>query len=112
MNKLKLSVKKNLFTVALAKLILKAEELGFHPVIDETKRCKDCPNTIKNSCHTVGLAADINLYLGVNRVYYDGKDRTIENPHIALHDYWDLLGGSKRLEYDMNHYSFEHNGFR
>ena len=49
------------FLKDIAKLIVKAEELGFHPAIDETKRCKDCPNTIKNSCHVFGLAADICL---------------------------------------------------
>ena len=50
------------------------------------------------STHKVGLAVDIIV-----------ADNTL---HEAGHDFWDLLGGSKRISEDMNHYSFEWEGIR
>lgn len=50
------------------------------------------------SCHKIGLARD----------FYT------PNPadHAFLHDFWDQLGGSPRIEADMGHYSFEWQGYR
>jgi len=56
-----------------------------------------------NSCHKLKLAIDINFIK-------DGK--IISEYHDQAHDFWDTVGGAKRLLHDMNHYSFEHLGFR
>jgi hypothetical protein len=50
------------------------------------------------SVHKVRLAVDLNAI--------DPKS------HEELHDYWDTLGGAKRIAEDMNHYSFEWQGMR
>jgi hypothetical protein len=57
-----------------------------------------------NSCHKLRLAVDFNLII-------DGKLAPAE-AYNELHDFWDTLGGSKRIANDMNHFSFEHNGCR
>ena len=51
-----------------------------------------------SSCHKSRLAQDFNV---IN-----------EDDHKKLHDYWDTLGGSPRIDHDMNHYSFAFNGMR
>jgi hypothetical protein len=61
-----------------------------------------------NSCHKLRLAVDLNLFR--DGVYLQGADA--EKGHSLLHDFWDTLGGSKRINNDLNHYSFEHNGCR
>ena len=58
----------------------------------------------KNSCHKLRLAIDLNLVI-------DGK-LAAPDAYAPLHDYWETIGGSKRISDDMNHFSFEHNGFR
>lgn len=35
-----------------------------------------------------------------------------QSDYIRLHDQWDKLGGSERIPSDMNHFSFEWNGYR
>lgn len=50
------------------------------------------------SVHKLGLAADL---------YTEN-----ESDHVKLHDKWDKMGGSARIESDMNHYSMEWNGRR
>jgi hypothetical protein len=53
------------------------------------------------SCHKLKLAGDLNLTL--DGVYLRGE--AAQEAHGKLHDYWDLIGGSKRIKSDMNHYS-------
>jgi hypothetical protein len=53
------------------------------------------------SCHKLKLAKDLNLTK--DGVYLEGDAATIA--HNELHDVWDLLGGSKRIKNDLNHYS-------
>ena len=57
-----------------------------------------------NSCHKLRLAIDLNIV----------KDGRLmgASEHKELHDHWLTLGGSKIIDSDSNHYSFEHNGFR
>lgn len=62
----------------------------------------------KNSCHKLKLAADLNLTASGH--YLAGA--AAEGAHNELHDFWDMLGGAKRIPHDLNHYSFEHAGFR
>lgn len=61
-----------------------------------------------NSCHKLKLAID--LYLTKDGVYLEGVDA--EMAHDFLHDYWDMLDGAERIPHDLNHYSFEHEGYR
>ena len=102
---MKLSTKRILFSSALAKLITYGNTLGYGVAVDYVKRCQDCKVGKKNSCHKVGLAADLNIYL-------DGTYITTHLPHTRLHDRWDTLGGAARIQGDLNHYSFEHQGMR
>lgn len=57
-----------------------------------------------NSCHKLKLAIDINFVVNGK---LGGDDL-----HEKLHDYWETVGGSKRIKEDINHYSLEHNGYR
>ena len=59
-----------------------------------------------NSCHKLKLAIDINL------IDSNGKLVEDDRGHKELHDWWDAIGGAKRILNDINHYSIEHNGFR
>lgn len=103
---MKHSQKRALFTRNLARLLLYAEGLGFYPVIDQARRCDDCPIGHPNSTHKAGLAADILLY--------DRDFNWLPDPenYVLLHDFWDTLGGAERIANDMNHFSIEHNGVR
>ena len=56
-----------------------------------------------NSCHKLKLAIDINFTK-------DGK--IISEYHDQAHDFWDSVGGAKRIPHDMCHYSLEHQGYR
>lgn len=58
-----------------------------------------------NSLHYERLAIDLNLFK-------DGKWLADGTGHDVLHDYWDSIGGAKRIPNDPNHYSLEHNGRR
>lgn len=57
----------------------------------------------KRSLHLYRLAQDLN-------VFKDDVYLTDGTGHDVLHDYWDSIGGAKRIKKDMNHYSFEHQG--
>lgn len=81
-------------------------ETQYFPAIAYVKRCNDCKIGRKTSCHKISLAIDIDLY--------DEHGNYITDPaaHEKIHDYWDQLGGAKRIAHDMNHYSLAHNGMR
>jgi hypothetical protein len=87
------------FTPLLAVLIQYAQGLGYGVAIDFVKRCDDCPIGHKESLHKMGLAVDLNLYMG--RAYLETGFE-----HHELHDFWDSLGGNKRIDADLNHYSY------
>ena len=57
------------------------------------------------SCHKLRLAIDLNLFVG-------GEYKTTDADHAPLHDYWDSIGGAKRIPGDANHYSLEWEGRR
>jgi hypothetical protein len=88
-----------------ALLIQYAHYLGYECAIDYVKRCEDCEVGHVRSLHKSALAMDLNLYL-------DGEYVTAGAPHGDLHEMWDLLGGAKRIDNDMNHYSVAHDGMR
>ena len=61
----------------------------------------------KNSNHGLRLAADLNLFLD-NEWLDTGEDMV--KAHTIGHDFWDTLGGAKRIKNDLNHYSVEYQG--
>jgi hypothetical protein len=58
----------------------------------------------KNSCHKLRLAVDFN-------VFRDGKLAEMMD-YDLLHDYWDTVGGARRIDNDLNHFSFQHGEMR
>lgn len=56
-----------------------------------------------NSNHYIRLAIDLNLFK-------DGVYLTEGYHHNPFHDFWDSIGGGKRIPEDLNHYALEHNG--
>ncbi len=100
---MKLSTKRIKFTYATAQLILRGKQLGYDLAMDYVKRCADCKVGLKNSCHKSGLAVDIIVY--INGIPL--ADLSVFN---RLHDYADTVGFSERIEGDLGHFSFEHNG--
>lgn len=97
--------KRRKFTHAKSILIQYVIYRGWMVAEDFLKRCEACPVGHERSLHKVGLAADLNLY--IDGVYIEDS-----RGHDELHDLWDLLGGAERIENDMNHYSFTHQGMR
>ena len=96
------------FTLMLGKLILKAYELGYELTLGEGYD-DDGVGHMKGSMHYIRLAQDLNLFKdGV----YLGSGPEAEKGHGMLHDYWDELGGAKRIPRDLNHYSMEYQGRR
>jgi hypothetical protein len=87
-------------------LIAYGELLDFNVVEDQGKRCENCPNTHPRSTHKAGLAIDLILYDD------DWQPMWNETNYARLHDFWDFIGGSERIENDMNHFSLEHEGVR
>lgn len=103
---MRLSKKRYKFRVMKSMLITYAEFLGYNVVEDQGKRCNDCPNTHPKSTHKVGLAIDLILY-------DDNWMPIWDNAIFAkLHDFWDFIGGAKRIKKDLGHFSLEHNGVR
>jgi hypothetical protein len=102
--KMTLGQKRCLFTQLLARLIKYAAEAGYGVAV-ECVRCHLDGHHRKNSLHYLGLAADLNLYK-------DGVYLHTGAGHDILHNFWDSIGGAKRIANDMNHYSIEHNNMR
>jgi hypothetical protein len=96
--------KQSNFSLALAKLIIYAYSLGYEITFGDV--FAKTGHKV-GSVHYLRLAGDLNLFK-------DGKwldtGVEMEKGHNLLHDYWDTLGGAKRIAKDLNHYSFEHEG--
>jgi len=56
-----------------------------------------------NSNHKRRLGIDLNLFI-------KGEYIRDTRGHDKLHKFWLMLGGSRMIHRDPNHYSFEHNG--
>ena len=104
----KLSKKQNKFTRAYPLLMLYAQYLGYELSDGDAYRDPRCKYGNPKSNHRNRLARDFNIFK--DGVYLIGKEAIIA--HNKLHDFWDMLGGSKRIKRDLNHYSFLHNGVR
>lgn len=106
---MRLSEKRCMFSAAHAELVLFISKMGYHAATDFVKRCRNCRVGMENSCHKVGLAADINIYDKDWNYLGDNHPDTIRI-HNEAHDFWDFLGGAKRINRDLNHYSWGHEG--
>ena len=60
----------------------------------------------RESCHKIRLAVDINLFTA------DGVYLQSDEGHAQLHDFWESIGGARRIPGDANHYSLEYRGRR
>ena len=102
----KLQKKQARFAVAVAKLILWADEKGYEVTFGDAYRHPDCPYGHPRSLHKKRLAVDLNLFR-------DGRYLRSTDDHMRLGIQWESMGGSWGGRFaDGNHYSFEHQGFR
>jgi hypothetical protein len=97
--------KQSIFARKIAVLKLVAYELGYEITDGDAYRDPRVKYGSEVSCHRIRLAEDINLFK-------DGVWLTDGTGHDELHDIWDKMGGAERIEHDLNHYSFEHEGRR
>ena len=114
---MKLSEKRILFTRLLAELVIWADKNGYDLALDQVKRteAEAAANAakgsgIRNSLHLLGLAADLNLYIG-------GVYQTTTEAHKAIGAKWKTMHplarwGGDFSKPDGNHYSLEHNGVK
>lgn len=92
------------FTEMLGELILYAYRNGFTLTLGEGFVSSGTGH-MKGSLHYIRLAQDLNIFKdGVWLQDGTGLD--------VLHDFWDSLGGAKRIEKDLNHFSVEWAGKR
>ena len=103
-----LGQKQRKFALMLAQLICYAYSLGYELSFGRgsvSKAANEADGGHKRSLHLLRLAQDLNLFKDASFLT-DGAE------HSVLHDYWDMLGGAKRIAKDMNHYSLEHDGMK
>lgn len=102
----KLSEKQARFCQAVARLILKADELGYAVTFGDCYRDPRCPYGHPNSNHRKRLAVDLNLFRG-------GRYLTRTEDYAELGEYWKTLAPDAVWGGDFddgNHFSFEHEG--
>lgn len=101
------------FARMVARLILKAEELGFEVTLgeawrseEEARRLAGAGLGVRRSLHCDRLAVDLNLFV-------DGVWLRSTDTHRALGEWWESIGGSWGGHFgDGNHYSLAHEGRR
>lgn len=98
------------FTAMVAQLIAhswgKGVQLTFGEVYRPPETCELYAKQgrgIANSLHQLRLAVDFNAF-------HDGKYQAGPWPYDLLHDYWDTLGGARRIPEDLGHFSKEYRG--
>lgn len=110
-----LSHKRCRFSLMIAELLVYMKSQGYDGALDQVKRTQAEANAnvaagtgISNSLHTIGLAADINLYK-------NGTYLSLSSDHMQFGVWWEAKGGSwggRFSKPDGNHYSLMHNGVR
>jgi hypothetical protein len=106
--------KQNRFTGMIAKLIQKAQNMGYMLTFGEAWRTPEQAKLnaksgigIKDSLHIQRLAVDFNLYTKEGTWLKNSSD------HAPLGVYWESIGGAWGGRFgDGNHYSLEHNGMK
>ena len=101
--------KQSLFASLIAEHILYIESCGYQVTLGDAARM-DCRGHMKNSCHYIRLAVDLNLFK-------DGKYLTTTEAHKPFGVRWEKQhrfcrwgGNIKKGIVDGNHYSLFHNG--
>jgi hypothetical protein len=108
--------KQSRFTVLVAKLVLKAESLGYETTFgeawrspEEAARLAKAGKGIAQSLHTQRLAIDLNLFK-------DGRYLSSTEAHRPLGEWWERQSGDGvtcawggRFS-DGNHYALAHGG--
>jgi hypothetical protein len=110
--------KQSAFAIHVARLILKAHELGFEVTLgeawrspEEARRLAGTGAGIITSLHTQKLAIDLNLFI-------DGVYQASSEAHRPLGEWWEQQhelarwGGRFRPRPDGNHYSFTYAGLK
>jgi len=107
-----LGEKQRKFSRMVPRLIDKAHELGLEVSFGDAYRDPRLHGElgvkkgygVKNSCHKLRLAIDLNLFRG--GVYLQSTE-----DHRQLGEWWESQGGTWGGRFnDGNHYSIEHNG--
>lgn len=101
--------KQRLFTYKLAQLVIHAYEVLGYELTQGEGYDDDGQGHMKGSTHYIRLGQDFNCFL--NGVWLD-KGAEMEKAFNLMHDHWDKLGGAKRIDKDLNHFSFEWEGRR
>jgi hypothetical protein len=102
-----LSSRQIAFTEAVGKLIAYAYANGYGLTFGDAYRDPRAfkgtmPYGAMYSNHKERRAVDFN-------VFYDGEYLTgleAKDAHNELHDFWDSIGGNKRIPRDLNHYDW------
>ncbi len=96
------------FSVMVAKLILRANELGYQVTFGDAYRDPRVSYGHPNSVHRRRLAVDLNLF-------QNGKYLTATEDHRVLGEWWKSQHPLARWGGDFedgNHYSFEWDGMK
>lgn len=96
------------FSVMVAKLILRANELGYQVTFGDAYRDPRVSYGHPNSVHRRRLAVDLNLF-------QNGKYLTATEDHRVLGEWWKSQHPLARWGGDFedgNHYSFEWGGMK
>ncbi len=102
---MKLLEKQMMFSKMVCLLMQYAHCNNYQITLGDAYRDERCGYGHPESLHRKRLAIDLNLFK-------DGKYLTSGKHHAVLHDFWDTIGGAKRIKRDLNHYSIEHKGMR
>ena len=104
-----LGERQRLFVYKIGQLIIHTYEvLGYELTFGEGYD-DDGVGHMNGSVHYIRLGQDFNCFL--NDVWLD-KGPAMEKAFGKMHDYWDSIGGAKRIDKDLNHFSFEWEGRR
>lgn len=96
------------FSVCVARLILRAYQLGYQVTFGDAYRDPRVTYGHPNSVHRKRLAVDLNLFK-------DGKYLSATEDHKVLGEWWKSQHPLARWGGDFedgNHYSFEHEGMK
>lgn len=94
------------FTLMIGKLILYIYDIGLEATLGEGYD-DDNVGHMKGSLHYIRLAQDLNIFKdGI----WLSKGPDMEFWLNKIHDYWDSIGGGKRIKKDLNHFSMQWQG--